>query len=262
MGKRVFVVLGAVSFVLGLVSVSNASISYDATLSSNAIYGAGNSNILFTVDREGDLELGLRAHTRYPTPLDDAARVLSQSNGTYGSFEAQGYTSGGAPGGPRGSWNFDWSINTNSSGMGSDNVNAYTYLLEVDFDPTLGHSFTSFDPVFPPFAFPDNSYGNNSTPNDGSAPEGDAATYASTNNVVQNSTNLAFLPGVPAFDPTADGVYTIRLSALIPRTGVLAGSVDIDVVVGAGAPVPEATSFAIWGLLGLVGGGLTWSRAR
>jgi hypothetical protein len=229
-----------------------SSIEYNQTVTNAVIYGGGNSNGGFAIEENQFVEVGLRAHLRYPLPSDSTSGIMHQGSGVYGSFEAQGYTSGGVAGGLRGSWNFDWSINSDTDD-GSAKVNAYTYLLEIDYDPSQGTDFLSFNPLDVSYA--DHSFGDNSTGNNGGveAPDGDTATYSQylgQYNLVQNSWNLAFFTGPQAFDPTADATYTIRLSAF-NDVGLLAMS-SIDVIVGAGgAAVPEPWSFLTWG--GLVG---------
>jgi hypothetical protein len=242
MGKRFYNVLACVC-VLTLAAHSQAAI-YDQPVTNAVIYGSGNVNSpSFAVDRQGDLELGLRAHTRF---VDDAA---SKSNGAglYTSFS----TTPSAPG--LGSWNFDFSINTNTQGMG---VNVGDLSLRYfKFDPINGA------PYF------DHSFGTNATLDSAGteAPSNDAITYASlkaNNNLVQNSWNLGFFPGFPAYDPSASGLYDVVLSAFDVASGAQLGSVGIQVEVGDGAQVPEATSFIAWGLLALTFGGLSrrWVR--
>jgi hypothetical protein len=246
MCKQFFAVLAAALGILVFAPSTRASISYDQSATNAVIYGTGNVNSLsFAVDRVGDLELGLRAHTRF---VDDAA-AKSNGAGLYSSF-AQ------IPG-LLGSWNFDFSINTNTGGMGV-NVGdpSLTYRLDIDYDPGVGTSFFSFDPIND-LPFFDHSFGDNTTADSAGTEAVDAVTYATlkaSSNLVQNSWNLGFFPGVPAYDPNAPGLYDVVLSAF-DTAGTQIGSVGIQAQVGAGAAVPEAASFVVWGLLGLTCGG-------
>ena len=80
------------------------TIIQNTTVRNNVIYGSGNGNAAWTVDRANGVELGLRAKTRFPVPLDqfntDGAGRFYFPAGNFG------------PGGNQPSWNFDWSINS------------------------------------------------------------------------------------------------------------------------------------------------------
>ena len=231
-----------------------AAIQYDQSVTTNAIWGSGNSNGGFTTDRNSSvgIELGLRAHVRYPVPNDSIPNgIKSNGDGTYGSFDPTGYTSGGATGGTRASWNMDWSINSNYNGAGA-NLNDFTYTLELDFDPGVGTNYQSAygssDPVNGPL-WADHSFGNNSTAQGAGveAPFPNTVTYSSligSSNLVQNSSNLDFEDTILyPFDPTADGIYSFRLSAY--RGGDLLAQSSIDVIVGDGV-VPEPATILVW----------------
>ena len=228
-----------------------AAIQYDQSVTTNAIWGSGNSNGGFTTDRNSSvgIELGLRAHVRYPVPNDSIPNgIKSNGDGTYGSFEAVAYSAN------RASWNMDWSINSNYNGAGA-NLGTFTYILELDYDPGVGTIYQSAYGAADPInglvngvGWADHSFGNNSTLQSAGveAPFLDTTTYAALiagNNLVQNSINLDFFDTIPVFDPTADGIYSFRLSAY--RGGDLLAQSSIDVIVGDGV-VPEPATILVW----------------
>lgn len=240
-------------------AINNAGFNGSVSSATSLYFGTGNTNRGFTIDREtGGLELGLRAHTRYPFGDDSVSTsptpgLMNQGNGTYGSFDPIGYFPGtpGIPGGPRSSWNFDFSINTNYDGTGTDiGASGLHFALLIDSDPGFGVSFipaTGFDPL----AIPDNGYGDNGA-KDGN---GLAATFIGTNNVAQNSQNVAFFP--VAINPFSNGLYDIALVAY-NANNVEVGRAQIEVLVGT---VPEPASMAIWGL-GALGCAVAGYRRR
>jgi hypothetical protein len=232
-----------------MATVANASVQYDQNVTNNAIWGSGNSNGGYTTfrDETTGIELGLRAKVRFPTPSDNAAGIKSQGNGTYGSFDAGTFSGGNA------SWNIDWSINSNYNSSGG-NLNAYTYTLQLDIDPSAGTNFVnayilndpingdggSFDIIG--LGLAGHTFGTNAT-GAGGGTVGTVGNYNSllgSNNLVQNSLR----PSGSGLDPNADGLYTIRLTAY--NNGNAVGTSEILVQVG-NAVVPEAASLLTWG---------------
>lgn len=237
-----------------------AGLLFDENVTPDVIFGSGNTNGGFTVDRSNGIELGLRGKVRFDANNLPQNIFNSNGAGTYSFDPGNPPLGGGGPQTPR--WSFEWSINTDFDpldGLGF-NFNALNFLLELDGDPGVGTNFSSFDPIFdtPPTGFNDHAFGTNATLNGGGTQATDATSYAAliaANNVAQNSWRYDFftlLPTLTAFDPNADGLYTIRLSAF-GDSGLLAAT-EINVQVGAGAtvvPLP-ATLPLLLGALGAV----------
>ena len=227
--------LGVCVLALALATTAHAVVSYDDVVTPNILFGAGNANGSFTVDRNDGVELGLRAKVRFPIPQNV---FNSNGDGTY-TFKAGAYN--GVENAPQ--WNFEWSVNTNYDGSGGA-LSAYTFLLEMDFDPGAGTNFLAWDHVSAPtqaipYTMPfnpgyyDHSMGTNATANGAGAEASDALGYAAllaVNNVAQNSWRYTFYDGAPfLFDANATGTYDIRLTAFQGVTQV--AQVTIQVLV-------------------------------
>lgn len=207
-------------------------IAFDQNVTPEVIFGSGNANGSFTVDRTGSLELGLRAKERYPTPSN-----------TFNSNGAGKYTfsTGHSVANPdRPLWNFEWSVNTNYDAVGSDVLSSLTYRIDIDYDPAVGTTnFQSFDLISTDGTFFwDHAIGDNSTGNGGGTSATDILSYTTlvdNNNVAQNSWSLGFFDdGSHVSLPDVGGEYDIVLTAF--RAGVPIGSTSIVV-----AAVPEAS---------------------
>jgi hypothetical protein len=232
---------------LAFASTAQAVVSYDDDVTSDILFGAGNANGSFTVDRADGVELGLRAKVRFPTPLNV---YNSNGDGTY-TFKAGIFNGTENP-----EWNFEWSVNTNYDGSGGA-LSAYTFKLEMDFDPGPGTNFLAWDHISAPTAsipynvpfnptFYDHSMGNNATANGAGVEASDPVGYAAllaANNVAQNSWRYTFYDGAPyLFDANATGTYDVRLTAYQGVTQVaqvtiqvlVDGFVTPDVINGSG----------------------------
>jgi hypothetical protein len=216
--------------------------TYSDNVTSNVIFGTGNSNGNFTVVRDADLnlEIGLRAKVPFVGGIKD------NGNGRYGTYNDP--------------WNFDFSVNTAYNG-GTAKVGSYTYRLSLDSNPAVGNvapgDFLSFDPITPsPPSVPffDHSFGINTTTSlNDSRTTSDAFAYAgylNANNLVQNSWRYAFFD---SFAPLtaytgAPGEYEVRLEVIDGVNGVI-GTNSIFVM------IPEPT-LALGGLLCIAGLGI------
>lgn len=217
---------------------------YDQNVTPDVIFGSGNANGSFAVDRNNNVELGLRAKLRHNASGQPENTFNSNGDGTY-SFAA-----GVAPtqSSPTAIWSFEWSINTAWTGQSGRVLSDLTYELGIDSDPGLGAMFASpFDPINMPFA--DHAIGTNVTGNGAGTVAGDGSEYATlidNNNVAQNSWKPDWFIG--DFDPTIDGTYDFYLTAS-DSSGVLART-SMQVIVGNGATatVPVPAPLALFGL--------------
>jgi PEP-CTERM motif len=236
------------SCMAGLLALSFGAeaLLFDQDVTPDVIFGSGNTNGDFTVDRSNGIELGLRAKIPF------VGTINSNGDGTYSYTLAEAN--------PR--WNFDWTVNTDYDDSSGLQIASLTYLLGIDFDPSLATDFLAFDPITPTIAAPffDHSIGTNATGNGDGTEAGDAATYAGLiddNNVLQQSWRHEFFPFHPtlSYDPTIDGTYDIFLSAF-DSAGDRVASTNIQVIIGTGgATIPEPATLALVGA-GLAGIGL------
>ena len=236
-----------------------APLLFDQNVTPDVIFGSGNANGGFTVDRSNGIEIGLRGKVRFNASNQPENTFNSNGAGTY-SFDtgAPSPGFGFAPNNPQAAkWNFEWSINSDFDGSTGLSLDDLDYQFAIDGDPGAG---TSIDVFFDPinsFTFADHAIGNNTTGNGGGSKATDEATYAAligSNNVAQNSVNFLFLvgllPQLSSFDPNERGLYTITLSAFAKGTSDLLASSTINVQVGA-VPLP-ATLPLLLGALGAV----------
>ncbi len=116
------------------------------------IFGSGNANGSFTVDRENGIELGLRTKLRFDENNQPQNIFNSNGDGTY-TFPAGTLPTGfgfdpNSPTTPV--WSFEWSINSSFDGNGST-LGGFIYQIQIDFDPSAGTNFRTFDPFNQPF---------------------------------------------------------------------------------------------------------------
>ena len=258
--------------VLTFAATGAQALTFDQNVTNNVIFGSGNTNGGFTVAQDAGIELGLRAKLRFNGSNQPENTFNSNGDGTY-TFAA-----GAAPGGfgfdPNSPttpvWNFEWSINSNFDDNGK-NLDQFTFLLQIDGDPTVGIDFGTIDldPINVEFA--DHSIGTNATANgagvEATLVPNNYGFLIANNNLAQNSWNYEFfnesmdglfLPHLALFDPSVAGIYTIGLS-VTGMDGDPFLTTAIDIIV---APVPVPAALPLFaGGLGLFGF-LGWRRKR
>ncbi|MFP4106811.1 MAG: PEP-CTERM sorting domain-containing protein, partial [Phycisphaerae bacterium] len=116
---------------LAMTTAAMAETTFDQDVSPNVIFGSGNANGGFTVDRDNGIELALRGKLRHDATGEPQNRWNSNGDGTY-TFRA-----GVAPGQsfPTAEWSFEWSVNTNYDDSTSYDLSDLSYLLLIDTDP-------------------------------------------------------------------------------------------------------------------------------
>jgi len=218
----------------------------------DVIFGSGNANGSFTVGTGGGVELGLRGKLRYD--INGVPQNVFNYDGAKTYIFDPAFSN---PPANRSLWNFEWSINSDVDGTLERNLNALTYNLTIDFNPTAAMNGIFFDPINVPFA--DHAIGNNGTGNGAGTEAADAVSYAAligANNVAQNSWNLGFFLPLPG-NPQLSGIYTIGLEAFLGNS--LLTSTSIDIVV---TPVPLPAALPLYGVGLAILGFFGWRRKR
>ena len=220
-----------------------------------AIMGSGIQPDNWTDTVSGNLQLALRAKNRGDVIPAYVVPVPVGSTYTFGS----------GTDGARGPFNYEFSINSNYTGAGSNMLSFYDYFLAVDRDPSAGISYSIVAPLF---HWGDNSYGLFGTGQGAGLEPGSLADYLGFPNlysIVQNSQNITFgdYPG-GALAEVANATYNYELFAVEKGqsyTSNRLASVGITVVVGTGgSSVPETGSTVA--LLGVAFFGLAALRRR
>lgn len=237
-------------------SSSVFALDFDQDVTSDIIFGDGNANGSFTVDRASGVELGLRAKLRHNASGAPENTFNSNGDGTYT------YNPGVAPtqSFPTAEWSFEWSINSDYDNTSGDDLDDLTYILSMT--STTGAFIPAFDPINSPnlgnagqvqwdHAIGTNLTGNGdgtSVPNDGDADDDGYGALIAANNLAQNSWKPHWFAA--GFDPTQGGTYTFELTAFDGANEVASTSMGVVVV-------PEPGSIAALAI-----GGLTMLRRR
>ncbi|MEQ1758427.1 MAG: hypothetical protein ABL986_08930 [Vicinamibacterales bacterium] len=231
-------------------TASQADNQFDQLVTPEVLYGVGNTNGGFAIDRHRGVEIGLRAQTRFPV-ANDTTGLNSNGDGTY-SMPAGAACPDAFPSAPfplclaTPVWNFTWSVNTDWDLSTAGKVNQFVYQIGMDSNPGPGTSFTLFDPITPSLVAPawDHAFGDNTTAN--GAGDETLINYAANlagKNVVQNSWNYEFFNNVgtslASFNPAVDGNYVIFLRAIDPVKKKVVAETMIQVLVGNAPKVPR-----------------------
>lgn len=258
MNHKILSLLRVGAFGAALAQVPSYALLFDQNVAPGVIFGSGNANGSFTVDRSNGVEIGLRGKLRHNAGGAPENTFNSNGDGTY-SFAA-----GVAPTQPfpTAVWSFEWSINTDYSGTSGVKLDDLTYALRLDTDASQGTSYFTFDQIHAlnpgkPGGWWDHSIGTNATTAATDLIASDRPGYEAllaANNVAQNSWKPHWY--IPGFNPTVDGTYDIELAAYNGSTQVAKS--HIQIIVGAGgAAVPDTGAtvaligFALAGLVGL-----------
>lgn len=249
----------------GVCLSAQAQFLYDQDVTPDVIFGSGNDDGGFTINDDASttgIEVGLRAKLRFNDSGSPENTFNSNGDGSY-TF-SPGAAVGGATwvSSTTPVWNFDWSVNTDTTGLTGAKIGDYTYELSMDFDPGPGTGLTlDFDPITPTVSTPffDHAFGTATTGNGAGSVAGDQAdynTFLATKNVVQNSWNYEFFNDSPfdIFDPNVAGTYTIGLGVFDGSAQVAYSEIDVSVI-------PEPGTVGAIGLLGLVGF-LYWRKRK
>lgn len=203
--------------------------------------GTGNPNGGFTVLRDGDLEIGLRAKYRLnPAVINSLTNVYNVDPG----FQTNITSGGNGANGARAAWNFDYSIDV---GVGGDNGGAgmklsdITAMLKIE---NLTQSTSSVLNLLTGIITDNSTWGPTGEVN---ATSGTNAALQLTQWGAQNSENMVF-GFLPGYDANASDYYRFTLDVTDVLSGRLLGSNSIDVAVGdAQVPVPEPGSMILLG---------------
>ena len=199
-----------------------------------AIFGSGNPNGGFTAATTADGDGSL---------LTLAERFKDRPSGSTTNTDGV-YTDplGGLA-------NLEFSIDT-----GSLALDAFTYTLAIDTNPTSADTFVTIDPTT---YYSDNSYGTDATGNGGGT-TGLYSAFGGTDSLLQNSEKLSFAPSGISF--ATNGTYDAVLSAY-NSDGRLVDQVTTQIVIGSGgATVPDTAATAA--LLGLGLAALVLARRK
>lgn len=209
----------------------------DHLVTPDVIFGTGNANGNFTLSRNDNVEVGLRAKIPFSG--------LTNYDGDYTYSYTIAETYQGDAGNPN-RWNFDFSVNVDYSDETSSgaNLDEFTYEMGLDSDPSSGTNFIVFDPTetFTVAIFdvaPDHSIGDNATANGGGAEYGGLNVNAynaalASNNVLQNS--QFYTSAIPnAYDSSIPGNYRIYFLVKDSQGAVIART-EIQVLIEGAAP--------------------------
>jgi hypothetical protein len=242
------IILAAAAVLIGTIGAADAATFFNSSLTSppGVYFGAGNSNSNFTVDRTGNVELGLSAIERFVGPIVPTGSTYNVS------------TSATAEPGKTGSdWGFVFSVNINADGTDTkhnlSNITAILGLQDIANGTTGSFNIG---------LIPDNTlYGASGT----CYPSilcSTASNYAFQNSETLSFASIAGALSDPGFNYAMDNTYIFTLSLYNNlSSGSLISSDQITVVAGRGAQVPEPLTISLFAA-GLVGAGALRRRKK
>ena len=241
----------AIALAVGVATFASAAgaspVNGTGDLLHGVIYGSGNANGSFTGETKNNVEVGLRAHMRYDTSGQAQNIFNYDGNHTY-TFDPSQFN---APAN-RSGWNFDWSINTNANGSGTNTIGSYSYLLSVNGPSGIYRTpFDPYDGTTSTVGYYDHAFGNNSTANGAGVSATNSTlfnTYKGQYNVSQQSWNLGFENLAPLAALHSGGLFNITLD-VFNSSGATVASSNIDVNV---TPIPASLPLFLSGI-GLLG---------
>jgi hypothetical protein len=230
----IIVVITAAGLLASQSARAQVTVSYNNTVT--AINGTGNPDGFWNsyLNTGLNLQLSLRAQTTI------IGTIPTSPNNGAGTFT---FPAGTKPASTKATWDYWFSINTNPSGAGANNLNIYDFYLTFDTPSTPG---TFLTPINVLTAIGDNAYGNNSTLN-GHGTIGTSATSPTlvlNNNIAQNAENISF----SGLSTGVAGNYNFELYAVAAGAGASGTRLgEADMIVNV-IPVPEPSILAMTGL--------------
>lgn len=220
--------LTAIFFTVAALGLTGANVIgqtiYDGDVTPDVVFGTGNDNGSFTIQRSGGVELALRGKLRFNENSQPENIFNSNGDGSY-SFQTRTDLGG------KSEWSFEFSVNSDTSGTDAVPVGNFTYELGLDKDPTLGTDFLAFDPITQPYST--HFFGTSTTTNGNGLMAGSEAEYASflaTKTVAQQSWRYDFFTSFGlVIDPAEVGVYDIYLKAFDNGTEIASVTIQIYV---------------------------------
>jgi hypothetical protein len=213
-----FKVLATSVALVAFSATANAGVTDNANLVNGVYFGSGNGALPqeFTVNTEGGVEVGLRAH-------------LSPNLGTAGPVPTQLVPIGNVYFVPLGdTFNFDYSVDPSVSG-------SQVSLAGVTASLTITNLLTGANFTFDPSSTSP-LLGNATSPG---APGG-----------YQNSEKVSFAFLGLGYNPNLDDTYSVDLTLTnVPGVGTI--SDDINVQINAGVPEPQTWAMMIIGFAGI-----------